>query len=166
MNKVLIINPIKREDIELLNKFDEENNVVTSKEIHTKNTTMSEKEYRELQRKSNEIEQQLAIEQNGTISEICYISGVKDIKQCTLSFESKNKSVSKKILKAGINYAFNTIGMETIFINVDTDNQKLIKLLDNEGFINIGEVKGKNTFLKEKEIIEIGSMKSEHNKKY
>ena len=164
MNKILIINPDKMDSINLLNKFDKEN-IFTSQE-GKKETLMSEEEYHELQKKGNEIDHQIINEQDGDVKEICYISGVKDIKQCTLSFETQNGNISKKILNAGIDYAFNTIGMETIFIKVEQDNQKLIKLLEEQEFINIGEVKGKTTYLKEKQEKEIGSMKSEHNKKH
>ena len=66
----------------------------------------------------------------------------------------------------GIDYAFNTLNMETIFINTNDENQKLIKLLEENDFINLGEVKGKTTYLKEKNEKEIGSIKSEHNKKH
>ena len=125
---------------------------------------MSEKEYQELQRKSNEIEQEIINEQDGKVIEKCYLSGVRDIKQCTLSFENNNKNVSKKLLKIGIDYAFNTLGMETLFVNTEQDNQKLIKQLEELDFINLGEVKGKTTYLKEKNDKEIGSMKSEHSK--
>ena len=163
MNKILIIDPNKMDGVKL-NEFD--NSIVTSKEKQKKQALMSEKEYQELQRKSNEIEQEIINEQDGKVIEKCYLSGVRDIKQCTLSFENNNKNVSKKLLKIGIEYAFNTLGMETLFVNTEQDNQKLIKQLEELDFINLGEVKGKITYLKEKDEIEIGSMKSEHNKKH
>ena len=161
MNKILIIDPNKMDGVKL-NEFD--NSIVTSKEKQKKQALMSEKEYQELQRKSNEIEQEIINEQDGKVIEKCYLSGVRDIKQCTLSFENNNKSVSKKLLKTGIDYAFNTLGMETLFVNTEQDNQKLIKQLEELDFINLGEVKGKTTYLKEKNDKEIGSMKSEHSK--
>ena len=161
MNKILIIDPNKMDGVKL-NEFD--NSIVTSKEKQKKQALMSEKEYQELQRKSNEIEQEIINEQDGKVIEKCYLSGVRDIKQCTLSFENNNKNVSKKLLKIGIDYAFNTLGMETLFVNTEQDNQKLIKQLEELDFINLGEVKGKTTYLKEKNDKEIGSMKSEHSK--
>ena len=161
MNKILIIDPNKMDGVKL-NEFD--NSIVTSKEKQKKQALMSEKEYQELQRKSNEIEQEIINEQDGKVIEKCYLSGVRDIKQCTLSFENNNKNVSKKLLKTGIDYAFNTLGMETLFVNTEQDNQKLIKQLEELDFINLGEVKGKTTYLKEKNDKEIGSMKSEHSK--
>ena len=126
---------------------------------------MSEEEYKELQRRSNEIEHQLVIEHDNKTKETCFISGLKDIKQATLSFDDK-KSISKKIVTEGLDYSFNNLGMETIFINIEQDNQKLIKILNSLDFINIGEVEGKLTYLKEKDNKEIGSMKSEHSKKH
>ena len=164
MNKILIINPDKMDKIKLLDEFD--NNIVASKEIQKRETFMSEKEYQELQRKSNEVYHEIVNEKDGKVTEICYLSGEKDIKQCSLSFETINNSISKKLLKTGMDYAFNSLGMETIFINIEPDNQKLIKQLEELDFINLGEVKGKITYLKEKDEIEIGSMKSEHNKKH
>ena len=161
MNRILIIDPNKMDGVKL-NEFD--NSIVTSKEKQKKQALMSEKEYQELQRKSNEIEQEIINEQDGKVIEKCYLSGVRDIKQCTLSFENNNKNVSKKLLKIGIDYAFNTLGMETLFVNTEQDNQKLIKQLEELDFINLGEVKGKTTYLKEKNDKEIGSMKSEHIK--
>ena len=161
LNRILIIDPNKMDGVKL-NEFD--NSIVTSKEKQKKQALMSEKEYQELQRKSNEIEQEIINEQDGKVIEKCYLSGVRDIKQCTLSFENNNKNVSKKLLKIGIDYAFNTLGMETLFVNTEQDNQKLIKQLEELDFINLGEVKGKTTYLKEKNDKEIGSMKSEHIK--
>ena len=157
----MIIDSNKMDGVKL-NEFD--NSIVTSKEKQKKQALMSEKEYQELQRKSNEIEQEIINEQDGKVIEKCYLSGVRDIKQCTLSFENNNKNVSKKLLKTGIDYAFNTLGMETLFVNIEQDNQKLIKQLEELDFINLGEVKGKTTYLKEKNDKEIGSMKSEHSK--
>ena len=161
LNRILIIDPNKMDGVKL-NEFD--NSIVTSKEKQKKQALMSEKEYQELQRKSNEIEQEIINEQDGKVIEKCYLSGVRDIKQCTLSFENNNKNVSKKLLKTGIDYAFNTLGMETLFVNIEQDNQKLIKQLEELDFINLGEVKRKTTYLKEKNDKEIGSMKSEHSK--
>ena len=165
MNKILVVNLNKMDDIKVLNEFNNENNIVTSKENQNKKTIMSEKEYQELQRKSNELEYQITLDHNNN-KETCYILGEKDIKQCHISFDSNNKNISKKLLDAGIEYAFNTIGMETIFINIENYNQKLIKLLDNYDFINIGEVKGKQTYLIEKEDKDIGSKTNENNKKH
>ena len=161
MNKILIINPNKMDGVKL-NVFD--NSLVTSQEKNKRETSMSEKEYQELQRRSNEIEHKIVNEQDGKVIEICYLSGEKDIKQCRLSFETDNKIVSKKLLNKSIDYAFNSLGMETIFVNIEPDNQKLKKQLEELEFINLGEVKGKETYLKEKIDKEIGSMKSELNK--
>lgn len=161
MNKILIINPNKMDGVKL-NEFD--NSLVTSQEKNKRETSMSEKEYQELQRRSNEIEHKIVNEQDGKVIETCYLSGVKDIKQCSLSFETDNKIVSKKLLNKSIDYALNSLGMETIFVNIEPDNQKLKKQLEELEFINLGEVKGKETYLKEKIDKEIGSMKSELNK--
>lgn len=161
MNKILIINPNKMDGVKL-NEFD--NSLVTSHEKNKRETSMSEKEYQELQRRSNEIEHKIVNEQDDKVIETCYLSGVKDIKQCSLYFETDNKTVSKKLINKSIDYAFNTLGMETIFVNIEPDNQKLKKQLEELEFINLGEVKGKETYLKEKIDKEIGSMKSEHNK--
>lgn len=162
MNKILIINPNKMDKIKLLDEFD--NSIIASKEKPKRETYMSEKEYQELQRKSNEVHHMLVTEKDGKIIETCYLSGVKDIKQCNISFETTNETISKKLLKAGIDYAFENLGMETLFVEAEKDNQKLIKLLEELEFIDLGEEKGKNTFLKEKIEKEIGSMKSEHSK--
>ena len=61
---------------------------------------------------------------------------------------------------------FNTIGMETVFINVDNNNQKLMRQLEDLNFINLGEEEDKTTYLIEKEEKNIGSMQSEHNQKF
>ena len=164
MKKVLVIKKDNLEDIKLINKYDKYDNVITSIDEETKKAVMSEEEYKELQRKSNEIEHELVIEHENKTKEVCYISGLKDIKQATLTF-SDLKNISKKIVSEGADYALNTLGMETIFINTEKDNQKLTKLLNDLNFINIGEVDGKTTYLKEKEDKEIGSMQSEHRKR-
>ena len=164
MNKILIINPDKMDKIKLLDEFD--NNIVATKEIPKRETFVSEKEYQELQRKSNEIYHEIVNEKDGVAVETCYLLGERDIKHCNLSFKSNNNTISKKLINTGIDYAFNSLGMETIFVNIEPNNQKLIKQLEELDFINLGEVKGKTTYLKEKDEIEIGSMKSEHNKKH
>ena len=167
MNKVLVINPYNSDQVELLNEFETSNNTVKSYKDSNYKTTMTKKEYIELQRKSNEVNHEIAIESEGKIKEVCYISGVKDIKHCTLSFKTSNNSpVSKKIIKLGTDYAFNTIGMETVFINVDNNNQKLMRQLEDLNFINLGEEEDKTTYLIEKEEKNIGSMQSEHNQKF
>lgn len=160
MNKVLVINPTELERVSLINY--ENDNVVNSSNKGL-SAQITSKDVKELQRKANEVERELLFEDKG----VCYISGEKDIKQCTISFGmQENCNVTKRMIKYSMDYAFETLGMETIFIKQKENDQKLEKILETLDFINLGEVDGNNVYLKEKTEKEIVQITSNHRINY
>ena len=77
------------------------------------------------------------------------VQGYKDIKSCTISVAS-NKKKKRKILSLATDYALNTLGMETVYLRINPDDNNVIKYLEDNKFECLGDEKGSIIYLKEK----------------
>ena len=133
------IDPTNLKHIELLDEFDRENGVFTPIGMINKDNIQED----------NEISIELVLENNKKVQDICHIQGVKDIKQCTLSFTKKNKK-DRKIISLATTYALDVLGMEEVFINTNQNDKNMLEYLIKNDFECLGDEKGSIVFLKEK----------------
>lgn len=133
------IDPTNLKHIELLDEFDRENGVFTPIGMINKDNIQED----------NEISIELVLENNKKVQDICHIQGVKDIKQCTLSFTKKNKK-DRKIISLATTYALDVLGMEEVFINTNQNDKNMLEYLIKNDFECLGDEKGSIIFLKEK----------------
>lgn len=82
---------------------------------------------------------------NDEVKNYCIYTGVKDIKLVQMTIENLS---SKKFLEESISYAFNKLDAYTITIFTDKQN----KLLEDEGFEDLGNDNNVFTYIKEKEM--------------
>ena len=87
--------------IELLDKFEKTHN------ISTPLGTYRQEERDELE-SSNAFTMELVLQEKEQIEDICHISGFKDVKQCTISFITKDKK-KRKIFSMATDYAIENI---------------------------------------------------------
>ena len=87
------------------------------------------------------------------IKDICFIRAEKDKRTFFIDFIDKNKDIrNKTLITYAENYAFNTLGMEDIFIQTKNTNKSLVKILEDKNYENLGEDKDTITFIKTREL--------------
>lgn len=152
MKKIKIAEPHNNKHLEMIEEFEQQNNIQSLILTNLKNIreTLSKEEYEKKQQTSNEIQQILFIEKDGIIKDYCYIQAEKDRKICHL-IPAPLKVVFKNrnILSEATNYAFEILGMNDLFIT--TSENLEYEGLEREGFTNIGENEGETIFLKQRE---------------
>ena len=133
------IDPTNLKHIELLDDYNKENGVFTP--IGQIN--------KEKIQEDNEFSMELVLERKNKVQDICHLQGVKDIKQCTITFTKKNKK-DRKIISLATTYALDILGMEEVFINTNKEDKNTQEYLLNNDYECLGDEKGSIIFLKEK----------------
>ena len=100
-------------------------------------------------RNNNDICIELVLEDKKKVKDICHIQGFKDIKQCTLTFASKNIK-KRKMISLATNYALEVLGMEEVFINANKNDKNMLEYLLKNDYECLGDESGGIMFLKEK----------------
>ena len=136
-SKLIPIDPKNMEHIEFLEEFKRNS-------IATPIGTIKQQEC------NNDISIELLLEERNSVTDICHLQGVKDIKQCTISFIEKNKK-KRKIIPLATNYAINMLGMEEVFIKINPNDKNMLEYLFENNYECLGDEKGSIIFLKEKE---------------
>lgn len=152
MKKLKIAEPHNIKNIEMIEKFEEKNNISsnTSSYLKTINQTTEKEEYEKIIYNSNELDQILFIEENNEIKDICHIQGERDLKTCCIILaQLKNKMKNREILSLATNYAFDYLGMNDVFITAH--NPAEYELIERAGFTSLGDNEGNTIFLKQKE---------------
>jgi hypothetical protein len=154
--RLFLVNPYNNTHLKLIDEFETENEISTntSKYLDSLKDKLTEQEYLNRKRLSNDIEESLFIEVNNKIKDSCHIQGVKDIKTCTITFAPiKTKLRNRRLITLATDYAFNNLGSEEVFIKVIKDDKNMIENLIARGFESLGEEDGVLVFLKEQEDI-------------
>lgn len=155
--KFFIADPYNEKHIQLFEQFENKHSISTTATSRLKEiaSLYSKTEYQIITKESNNVEQILFLENNDSIVDTCHIQGEKDIKTCTLYFSPiNNLTRNRPLLTLSLDYAFNVLGMEEIFVATTTTDKNLRENLESRGFENLGEDGGNIIFLKEKEIIQ------------
>ena len=135
--KLFPLNPKSLSHIKLLEEYRQDNNISTPIGIYQKEESFVD------------FSLDLLLEEKKKIKDICHIQGYKDIKSCTISVAS-NKKKKRKILSLATDYALNTLGMETVYLRINPDDNNVIKYLEDNKFECLGDEKGSIIYLKEK----------------
>lgn len=157
MNNFFIADPYNNKDIELFKKFEElhnnKNMPITTYFSGIQKAYTDKEKYYEIEKKNNELNliAYTLTDDKQSIKDYCYIKGEKDRKVCELFFAHLNEERKvRPIMDKVSNFVLNNIGMELITVSVPPDEKILDNQLKNHGYENIGEVKGKQTYIKEK----------------
>ena len=141
VDELIIVNPFNSQQLEEFKQYELENEMFTKTTSYLQKVKqMTEKEYKEKQQKSNEIEQSLILKREGKIKDSCHIEGEKDRKVCSITFSPiKTKLRNRRIITLAMNYAFDVLGMKDIFVKISQDDKNMIENLEIRGFENLGE---------------------------
>lgn len=159
INKLIVANPYSDKHIELLDKFEKENGIEyqAHQTLITIRTKMTETEYEEYSKKSNDVDVTILMEENGKVTDSCIIQGARDIKTCNIFFAPLNQKKSRPIISMATDYALSVLGMEEIFVSIISTDKNMINNLETREFESLGEENGYITYLKEKEDQKVNS---------
>ena len=154
MERLYIIDPYDNDHVNLLMNYEKENKVST-KSLETLlkvRESLSKEEYQELKKNINDIEMSLILEESGTIKDLCFIQGEKDIKTCKLFFTPiVPKTKTRKLLNLATDFALNTLGMESVFVLTNKEDKVMHTSLENRGYESLGVEGDSIIYLKEQE---------------
>ena len=151
--ELIVVNPFNKEHLDYIRNYEEENEIETKTGIYLqKINKMNEEEFLEKKRNSNEIEESLLLKKDNIIKDSCHIEGEKDRKVCRISFSPiKTKLRNRRLITLAIDYSFNVLGMEDIFVKINENDKNMIENLEISGFENLGREKCDIIYLKENE---------------
>ena len=124
--RLFILDPQNEDHLRLLNEFQTENNIDLSNCL---------KQYED----SNTVKKKIFIEQSSKMRDFCQTH-----------IETKRK---RKLIKQATDYALNILGMEEVFVNISTTDEKLMTSMELEGYEPITDETGNLFFLKDKGFI-------------
>ena len=154
MERLYILDPYDNDHVNLLMNYEKENKVST-KSLETLlkvRESLSKEEYQELKKNINDIEMSLILEESGTIKDLCFIQGEKDIKTCKLFFTPiVPKTKTRKLLNLATDFALNTLGMESVFVLTNKEDKSMHTSLENRGYESLGVEGDSIIYLKEQE---------------
>lgn len=155
MERLYILNPYDTSHINLLMNYEQENNVSTKslESLLKVRETLTEDEYQELIKRSNDIEASLLIEEAGKVKDLCLIQGEKDRKICKLFFTPiVPKTKNRRLLSLATDYALNTLNMESVFVITDESDKVMHRHLEEKGYECLGLENDSVIYLKEQEL--------------
>lgn len=153
--KFFIADPFNDEHLALFTKFEIENGINTKSASYMQEIrkTTTQEAYLKSLKEKNEINQSLFLQDGPKLKDSCHVQGEKDIKSCNISFAPVPfKTKNRHLLSLVIDYAFNVLGMEDIFVSISPTDTYLKENLLLQGFESLGELNGNITYLKEKEL--------------
>ncbi len=160
-----ILNPYNDEQVKKLSIFEKENDLFGIIDSIKKIRSIDKETYLKNMSEANEIEEILFSTRDDKVVDCCFIQAEKDIKVCRvnlLNIKDTNKRRYMPIYAK--EYAFDSLGMEEVFIEINPDDKVMQKYLRDRDFECLGENEGKIVFIKDKEEIkERNGMRHEHN---
>lgn len=161
--KILIANPYNDRHIALIKAFEEklENHlpVQTSDILLKIREQQTEEEYFQTLAKSNVVEENIYLVEDGELKSSCYIEGNKQEKRCTFSYTTpsvyQNKGYGGQMLEKAYEYATTLLEMDTVELDVAKQNKASRRLARKAGFKKVGEygmsdIYAKSTFDKDR----------------
>lgn len=152
-NKLVIANPFSDEQMRLLGEFEREygieHQIVSA--LETTRRTTTEEEYESKSKYNNEVDIVLLEIENDKVTDCCNIQGARDIKTCSIFFAPIKQRKSRSIINMSTDYALNVLGMEEVFVSIDSTDKYMMSNLETRNFENLGEENGYITYLKEKQ---------------
>lgn len=155
MDRLYILNPYDKNHINLLMSYEKENSISTKslEVLGSLSEKITEEEYLELKKKSNDIEMSLFIEEAGKVKDLCFIQGEKDRKTCKLYFTPVTpRTKTRKLLNLATDFALNTLGMESVFVITTREDKTMHANLEGKGYECLGLENNSVIYLKEQEL--------------
>ena len=152
-NKLVIANPFSDEQMRLLGEFEREYGIEQQivSALETTRRTTTEEEYESKSKYNNEVDIVLLEIENDKVTDCCNIQAARDIKTCSIFFAPIKQRKSRSIINMSTDYALNVLGMEEVFVSIDSTDKYMMSNLETRNFENLGEENGYITYLKEKQ---------------
>ncbi len=152
--RVFLMNPYDDNHMKMLKEFEQKNNLGSKFREQLENIRLSvpQEEFISNNKNTNEIEDNLFIEKDSQIMDMCHLHIEKDIKigHINLAPIQKKENV-KKMIALACEYAFDTCNIEELFIEVEKDDKALMNYLESHNYENLGEQQNHIIFLKDRE---------------
>ena len=130
--ELIEINPFNKEIIEMVIKYDKENNTNYCKNLKTIQDTIGDtKEYEIYRMIKPVIDGVFAYHNTNNLSNLCSVHQEKDLKKFIMELDDKNFEIYRDLE----NYAFKNLGMKDVIALVEKNNNKLINMLLADEFI-------------------------------
>ena len=150
--RLFLLDPYNDTQFELMKEFELRNELpgTSTKIITDIRNTIPREEYAQKRKEKNDFNEILIIIRNGKIKDCCAISGVKDRKSCTISFQPlKAKLKNRSLVTIATDYALKTLGMQEAFTIMPIENQSIMTMLEPQGYENLGIEGNTIMYLKE-----------------
>ena len=154
VKRLFLVDPYNDDHISMIHQFEQDNNIIekTSAALGVLRASMTRETYQQNKKDSNEIEEDLFIEKNYKIEDMCHIHGEKDRKIAKITMASlNNKEKNRKLLSLATDYIFSSLEFEEVFLEVKNKDKSLLTFLESNGYENLGEEDGITIFLKDRE---------------
>ena len=154
VKRLFLVDPYNDDHISMIHQFEQDNNIIekTSAALGVLRASMTREAYQQNKKDSNEIEEDLFIEKNYKIEDMCHIHGEKDRKIAKITMASlNNKEKNRKLLSLATDYIFSSLEFEEVFLEVKNKDKSLLTFLESNGYENLGEEDGITIFLKDRE---------------
>jgi len=149
----IIADPYNPNHIDLYKRFEQENNLPNnaSSYLETTKNHYEQEIYKENIKNTNEISILGFLLSEEKIMDTCAIKIEKDRKIAHVTY-SKQESKRRKIIPLSINYIFNVLEIEEVFVSVNKEDNILINDLEYNSFESLGiGIDNNLQFIKEKE---------------
>lgn len=146
---LFVIDPYNEIQKLKLKKFAFENNIIDLVQKDLENLIKSNN--KEPADQKNQLEQILYMEEKEGILSSCYLYIERDIKSCYIRFYPSKEEKMERLLSQLEEYVFMFLEMEEMFIQIPPNDLKIIRMIANKNFENIGVINGMMYLLKEKE---------------
>ena len=154
VQRLFLVDPYNDNHISMIHQFETENNIIEkiSASLGVLRASMKQETYQERKKDNNEIDEDLFIEKNYKIEDMCHIHGEKDRKIAKITMAPlEDKKKNRKLLSLATNYVFSSLDFEEVFVELKSSDKKLLSTLKSNGYENLGEEDGKVIFLKDRE---------------
>ena len=154
VKRLFLVDPYNDEHIAMIHQFEDENDIIEkiSASLGVLRASMNQDNYQHMKKENNEIEEDLFIEKNYKIEDMCHIHGEKDRKIAKITMAPlKNKEKNRKLLSLATNYVFSSLDFEEVYIEIKDKDKSLKSYLETSGYENLGDEDGKIIFLKDRE---------------
>ncbi len=154
VKRLFLVDPYNDDHISMIHQFEHDNNIIEkiSASLGVLRASMTQEAYQKSKKDSNEIEEDLFIEKNYKIEDMCHIHGEKDRKIAKITMASlNNKEKNRKLLSLATDYIFSSLEFEEVFLEIKNLDKSLLAFLETNGFENLGEEDGTIIFLKDRE---------------
>lgn len=166
----MIANPYDNNCLNMIANYEKSNNLddtITKQLIRIRAVT-KEDSYERRNMTSNELDQFIFLRDGDKLVAGCHFKGYKDMRDAYLSIlPSANSKTTTTLLQYATTYAFEGLGMEQVFVEIDNKDEKNASALIDANFESLGTEGKKTQFMIEKDnYVMTEGLRNGNNKKH